>query len=284
MKIAITGASGFIGQNLVEALKNDHEVFGLSRHDISLPVEEFAKKYDGIDVFINLAGANVDTRWNDVYKEILISSRLYTTEKLIESFKLMEHQPKQLISTSAVGIYSDKMDNSEENNDYSNDFLGTLCQNWEAKAKEAEGSGVKVAITRFGIVMGKGGGALRKMMPIFKLGLGGKLGNGKQAFSWIHIEDLINAHKMLIEQGLEGTFNYTAPNPTTNGELTKVLAKALNKTSFMTVPAFMVKLLFGEGSTVLLSGQRVFPKKLQEAGFEFKYKTIEEAVNAVVKK
>ncbi|MCV6607060.1 MAG: TIGR01777 family oxidoreductase [Campylobacterales bacterium] len=283
MKIAITGASGFVGKNIINELEENNEVLRIERSDLNLSNEDFGKKYDGIDVFINLAGANISTRWNEDYKKILVGSRINTTNKLIESFKLMKNKPKQLISTSAVGIYKGDKEYTEETTEYSNDFLGELCQQWENEAKKAEDLGIKVAITRFGVVIGNGG-ALSKMLPPFKMGLGGVIGDGKQSFSWIHIKDLVNAQKFLIEQELDGTFNYTAPTPSTNEGLTKALGEALNKSTFIPLPVFMVKLIFSEGATVLLDGQRVISKKLPKAGFEFQFKTIEEAIADVVKK
>ena len=204
--IAISGASGFVGQSLVDFFsKQNYKVVQIKRDILnnSLKLDELI---NSSDVVINLSGANIINRWSESYKKLLISSRLDTTKKLVESLNRVEKKDKLFISTSAVGIY-DNSAKYDENGSFSNDFLSTLCQNWEKEAQKAKSESTKVAIFRFGIVLGKNGGAFQKMITPFKLGLGGIIGSGKQHFSYIHIEDLIEVYKFVIENSLDGVFN-----------------------------------------------------------------------------
>jgi uncharacterized protein (TIGR01777 family) len=221
-------------------------------------------------------------RWSESYKKLLYSSRIDTTSKIVNAINSVQNKPKLLISTSAVGIYDNKS-TYDENGSFSNDFLSTLCQNWEKEALKAKNETTKVSIFRFGIVMGKDGGALSKMITPFKLGLGGVIGSGKQAFSYIHIDDLMNAYKFVIENEFEETFNLTAPVPTTNQGLTLALGKTLKRPTILPVPEFVLKLIFSEGAKVLTDGQSAIPKKLLDLGFEFKFKTIEETIENLCK-
>lgn len=230
------------------------------------------------NIVINLAGANIISRWTPEYKQLLYSSRIDTTSKIVEAINNSETKPELLISTSAVGIYDNK-DTYDEKGNFSNDFLSTLCQRWEEEAKKAN---TKVSIFRFGIVLGKKGGAFAKMLTPFKLGLGGVIGSGNQAFSFIHIDDLLNAYKFVIDNNLADTFNLTAPKPTTNLGLTRALGKAVKRPTFFPVPEFVLKLIFSEGAKVLTDGQDVVPKKLLSLGFKFKYNDIQETVNSLV--
>lgn len=276
--IAITGASGFVGTSLKNFFGNlGYNVVSIKREFLNNK-QELENIVSSSDFIINLAGANIINRWSDEYKQLLYSSRIDTTKKIVEAINNVENKPKLLISTSAVGIYNNKH-RYDEKGDFSNDFLSNLCQTWEEEAKKAD---TKVSIFRFGIVLGKDGGALAKMMLPFKLGLGGIIGSGKQPFSYIHIDDLLNAYKFVIENCVEDTFNLTAPEPTTNYGLTKALGKALSRPTIFPVPEFVLKLIFSEGAKVLTDGQEVVPKKLLDLGFKFKYNNIQETVNSLV--
>jgi len=275
-KIVISGASGFVGSYLQEYLKENYEIEAISRNELSNN-EALLAKIAGADVVINLAGASIIHRWSESYKKKLYSSRIETTHKIVDAINRCD-TPPLLISTSAIGIYDGAQTHDGSSKEYADDFLSNLCQNWEAEAKKSVG---KVAIFRFGVVLGKGG-ALQKMMLPFKLGLGGKIGSGKQHFSFIHIEDLARAYKFVIELSLEGTFNLTTPNPTTNLGLTKALGKALGRPTLFPVPEFVLQWIYGEGATVLIDGQKVVPSKLIERGFDYKYKTIDEVLENLV--
>lgn len=283
--IVIAGASGFVGQNLKTFFsKLDYKVSAISR-DILNDKNKLQELLSSSDVVINLSGANIINRWSESYKKLLYSSRIDTSSKIVSALNSIEDvnkKPKVLISTSAVGIYDNKAIYAEDGN-YSNDFLSNLCQDWEKEALKASSTNTKVVIFRFGIVLGEGGGALSKMLLPFKMGLGGVIGSGNQAFSYIHIEDLLNAYKFVIEKELDGVFNLCAPEPTTNKGLTKALGKALNRPTFFPVPEFILEMIFSEGAKVLTDGQSAIPKKLLDNGFIFKYKNIEETINNICK-
>jgi uncharacterized protein (TIGR01777 family) len=280
-KIAITGMSGFVGTSLKAMfIQEGYEVVGISRSDLG-DVSKLTSILDSTSVVINLAGANIIGRWSNEYKKLLYSSRLDTTSALIKAIEKCETKPEILISTSAVGIYSNKKTYNEENIEYADDFLGKLCQDWENKALEAENFGVRTVIFRFGIVMGDGG-ALAKMLLPFKLGVGGTIGDGSQSFSFIHIKDLVSAYKFALDNHLKGAYNLTVPFPTTNKGLTKALGKTLHRPTIFPVPEFVLRVIFGEGAKVLTDGQSVVPKRLVDAGFEFEFKTIEETIEDLV--
>lgn len=283
--IVIAGGSGFVGQNLKTFFtKLDYKVSAISR-DVLNDKDKLQELLASSDVVINLSGANIINRWSESYKKLLYSSRIDTSSKIVAALNNIEDvnkKPKLLISTSAVGIYDNKAIYAEDGN-YSNDFLSNLCQDWEKEALKASSANTKVAIFRFGIVLGEGGGALSKMLLPFKMGLGGVIGSGNQAFSYIHIEDLLNAYKFVIEKELDGVFNLCAPEPTTNKGLTKALGKALNRPTFFPVPEFILEIIFSEGAKVLTDGQSAIPKKLLDNGFVFKYKNIEETINNICK-
>ncbi len=284
MKIAITGVSGFVGTSLKNHfVSKGYQVIDIRRGDLLSP-HGLTKKIDGCDVVINLAGASIIARWTPEYKELLRSSRLETTQMVVDAISHAEHKPKLLISTSAVGIYANDGVYDDISAKYSDDFLGTLCKEWEATALKAKSETTRVAIFRFGIVLGRDGGALKQMLTPFKFGLGGTIGNGSQAFSFVHIDDLINAYDFVIaNQSQDGVFNLTAPTPTTNRGLTKALGRSLNRPTFLPVPEFVLGLIFGEGAKVLTDGQSVRPTRLLEAGFEFRYRNIDDTIENLVK-
>lgn len=275
--IAISGANGFVGTSLTKFFSSfGYKIVPLSR-DILNNKSKLEEVLNSADIVINLAGANIINRWSESYKKLLYSSRIDTTSKIVNAISNISNKPKLLISTSAVGIYDNKSI-YDENGSFSNDFLSNLCQDWEKEALKAKSEATKIAIFRFGIILGKDGGALQKMITPFKFGLGGTIGSGKQAFSFIHINDLLNAYKFVIENDYDGVFNLTAPTPTTNKGLTLALGKTLKRPTILPVPEFVLKLIFSEGARVLTDGQSAIPKKLLDLGFEFKFKTIEETI------
>ena len=280
--IAITGASGFVGSSLTKYFSDlGYKIIPISR-EILNSKSKLEETLNSSEIVINLAGANIINRWSESYKKLLYSSRIDTTSKIANTISNITNKPKLLISTSAVGIYDNKT-TYDENGSFSNDFLSSLCQDWEKEALKAKNETTKVSIFRFGIIMGKDGGALQKMITPFKLGLGGVIGSGKQAFSYIHIDDLMNAYKFVIENEFEETFNLTAPVPTTNQGLTLALGKTLKRPTILPVPEFVLNIIFSEGARVLTDGQSVIPKKLLDLGFEFKFKTIEETIENLCK-
>jgi len=275
--IAITGASGFVGTNLNKFFSSlGYKILAISR-EILNDQNKLEEVINSSDIIINLAGANIINRWSESYKKLLYSSRIDTTSKIVNAIKNSTNKPDLLISTSAVGIYDNKQTYNEDGNK-NTDFLANLCKDWENEANKAKEFGVKVSIFRFGIVLGKHGGALQKMIAPFKMGVGGVIGSGKQAFSFIHIYDLLNAFRFVIDDLHEDIFNLTAPVPTTNKGLTLALGKTLKRPTILPLPEFVLNIIFSEGAKVLTDGQSVIPQKLEDLGFEFKFKTIEETI------
>jgi uncharacterized protein (TIGR01777 family) len=282
--IAITGASGFVGSYLTDFLEqHGYSVVPILRSELK-DLNRLQEKLQNSDVVINLAGANILARWSESYKDLLYKSRIETTNALVETMKKSQTRPKLLISTSAIGVYKSDAIYDEYTTALTDNFLGKLGQDWEAEANKAEALGVRVALLRFGIILGKDGGALQKMLLPFKMGVGGTIGDGRQAFSFIHISDLARFYLHLIEnQELEGVYNMTTPKPTTNHGLTKALGKVLHRPTILPLPSFVLQCIFGEGSTVLTDGQSVLPKRVLESGFTFRFESIDEVLGDLLK-
>ena len=295
MNLLITGGTGFVGSALCSRLlEEQHKIVVLSRNPekIKAPIKAVANldqlSNDNIfDVVINLAGEPIaNKRWNDQQKKRIFGSRIETTEALIEYFKKSKHKPKLLINGSAIGYYGTARtnDNIDEKSGCDDSFSSQLCQKWEAAALEAESLGIRTCLIRTGIVLGKNGGALSKMLPPFKMGLGGRIGYGKQWMSWIHLDDLVGIILCCINNdNLKGAVNGTSPNPVINEVFTKTLGTALKRPTIFPMPEIVIKLLMGQmGEELLLSGKRVLPRKALDAGYIFKYKTLEDALINVV--
>lgn len=284
MNIAITGSSGFIGKQLeAHFRKQSDSIINLPRINDETSALELSKILSESEVIINLAGAPIVGRWDEEYKKSLFDSRINTTRKIVDAIGLMETKPKVFISASAIGIYSQEGEQTENQFLQADDYLGYICSNWENEAKQAA-SYTRVAISRFGIVLGKGGGALQRMLPVFKFGLGGKIASGKQGFSWIHIQDMIRAVQYIIDKpDLKGEFNFTAPEVLTNEIFTKILAGVLKRPAIFSVPAFALKLIFGEGAIAVTGGQFAPPKHLLSEGFQFTFPELEEALVDIVR-
>jgi len=283
-KIAMTGGSGFVGSHLARAFEAmGWDAREIARDDISSGPENLAKKIGDADVLVNLAGAPIIKRWTEGYKKIMYQSRVDLTRTLVEAVALMKNKPSVLISTSAVGYYSSSGIHDEYSYEQADGFLGRMAHDWEQEAMRANLSGVRTVIFRFGIVLGRGGGALKQMLLPFRLGIGGTVGDGSQAFSWVHTEDLIRAFIMAIEvDSVTGIYNLCAPEPSTNRALTKALAKTLGRPAFLRIPEFVLRLQYGQAADVLTKGQSVYPKRLTEAGFRFIFSDLQEAVRDCV--
>jgi len=267
MKIAITGASGFIGSSI---RKKFTQYVVLKRDDSE---EEILAKLKDVDVVINLSGASIVQKWSEEYKEVLYSSRIDTTKKLVGAIN--KSDVKQLISASAVGIYPDLRACDETTKVEVEDFLGHIVADWEKEAKKCK---KLTTILRLGVVLGVDGGTLDTVLPSFKMGLGGIIGNGQMMMSWIDIEDLMRIYQFIIENKLDGVINAVSPNPTSNFKFTKTLGKILHRPTILPLPMMIVKMLFGEGSIVLSGSKEIYPKVLEEKGFEFKYKNIQDSL------
>jgi uncharacterized protein (TIGR01777 family) len=283
-KIAVSGATGFVGSNLIRAFEElNWEIVPLGRKDFKGKPKDLAKRMQGVDIIINLAGAPITERWTEEYKKIMCESRIHLTRKIVDACRLMSPGPQLLISTSAVGYYATRGIHTEEKYVKADNFLGHLAEDWEKEAMKAKEIGIRTIIFRFGIVLGRDGGALKKMLIPFKSGMGGTIGDGSQAFSWIHIKDLIRAYTTAIDNpAYEGIYNLTSPHPTTNKGLTMSLGKVLHRPALLRVPKFVLRLQLGEGAQVLAEGQSVLPKRLLDSGFAFSFQEIEEAVKDCV--
>jgi uncharacterized protein (TIGR01777 family) len=278
MKIAITGSTGFIGGRLTKHLQSQgHEILPLGRKQLSLGELELASFLEGCDAIINLAGAPILGRHTSQYKKIIYDSRVDTTNHLVKSIKFMNRRPASLISASAIGIYSGKSVSTESSPEYADDFVAKVCKDWEAAANNASGY-TTVCIPRMGVVLDNKEGALAKMLLPFKLGLGAKIGNGQQMFSWIHIDDLLEAYTYLLASKPEGVYNLTSPGFLTNKAYTRALAKTLHKPALLVIPPPALRLLYGGGAETLTSGQAVYPERLLNEGFEFKHPILEKAL------
>jgi uncharacterized protein (TIGR01777 family) len=245
-------------------------------------VQELAEILEGVEVVINLAGAPIISRWTLESKKRLYESRILTTRKLADVIRFMQHPPRLLISGSAIGIYSTAGTHTEESIDLAHDFLGKVCRDWETEALSAAGS-ARVVIIRTGVVLGKGGGALKKMILPFRLGLGGPIASGKQGFSWIHLKDVLGAILFLIdESNLSGIFNLTSPDPIDNRTFSKILGHTLNMPAILPIPGFILRLMYGDGAIALTQGQIVYPQKLLASGYNFQFVELESALKDII--
>ena len=296
MKIAITGASGMLGTELSSFLTTGgHTVVPVVRHAPAADDEIYwsveageidAESFENIDAVIHLAGENLaGGRWTDEKRRRILESRQKGTCLLSEALAGLENPPHTLLSASAVGYYGATSDTIvDEEASPGDNFLAEVCEAWEAAAQPARDAGIRVVHPRIGVVLSPKGGALEQMLTPYKLGVGGKLGSGRQYMSWVTDDDLVGAFNFLMfRDDLEGPFNVTSPNPVTNKEFTKALGRVLSRPTFIPVPSFGIKLLFGEmGQEMLLEGQRAIPERLQQAGFEFEFVGIEDALRHVL--
>jgi len=277
MNVAITGASGFIGRAVAEHLrKSGHLVRAVSLRATIEP-----RSLENVNAVVHLAGEPVAQRWTAAARERIMRSRVEGTRALVAAMR--EHPPQVLISASAVGYYGSRGDEIlTESAPAADDFLGRVALAWETEAQAAEPLGVRVARIRIGVVLGHGG-ALARMLAPFRFGLGGRLGDGYQWMSWIHIDDLVELIAFLIKEStVRGVFNATSPFPVTNREFTRALAEAVHRPAILPVPAFALRLIFGEMAQVLLASQRAIPDAAQRAGFVFENPDIFAALAQIV--
>ncbi|WP_414514911.1 TIGR01777 family oxidoreductase [Nostoc sp. PCC 9305] len=305
MKVAITGATGFVGSRLVQRLQGEgHKTVVLTRNTTFaqkvFPSEAFPNveivaytpnasgswqsviaNCDGV---VNLAGEPIgEGRWTPERKQEILNSRKLGTQKIVEAIANANPQPSVLINASAIGYYgTSETTTFDETSQSGNDFLAQVCQAWEAEARKVKDAGVRLVILRFGIVLGNGG-ALGKMIPPFKLFAGGPIGSGRQWFSWIHVDDLVNLIlQALTKPEIEGVYNATAPNPVRMADLSQALGQVMNRPSWLPVPAFAIEALLGDGAIVVLEGQQVIPKRTVQTGFEYKYPNLQSALTQIL--
>jgi uncharacterized protein (TIGR01777 family) len=298
MKILIGGSHGLVGTALIKSLVADgHEISRLVRHYTSADAEiEWSPdrysialaRIEGFDAVINLAGESIaEGRWTEEKKRRIRESRVKGTKLLGDALANLTNRPKTFICASAIGYYGNRGDEVlTETSAPGVGFLPEVCVEWEKATTLATEQGIRVVNARFGIILDKKGGALAKMLPPFRMGVGGRIGSGKQWMSWIALDDVVGALKFaLTSDSLRGPVNFVAPNPVTNIQFTKTLGKALSRPAIFPIPAFAVRLLFGEmGDALLLGSQRVEPERLNSAGYQFKYSQLEAALPAVLEK
>ena len=297
MKILVTGASGLVGHRLVPSLESrGHEVLRLVRN---APASEREVRWDpakgtidagaleGVDAAVHLAGENLaEGRWSEEKKRRIRESRVKGTTLISETLAGLGQKPEVLVSASAVGYYGDRGDEVLTEESRSGDgFLADVCREWERATEAAEGVGIRVAHMRFGVILSGEGGALKKMLFPFRMGVGGKLGDGRQYMSWITLDDAVGAIEHALEnKALRGPVNTVAPRPVTNKEFTKAMGSALSRPTILPAPAFALRLVFGEmADATLLASQRAEPVRLKESGVVFKYPEIEGALRHVLK-
>lgn len=303
MKVAITGATGFVGSRLVERLStNGHQILVLTRNPAVAPQvfptvpdleiiaynpTESGEWQDAIarcDGVVNLAGEPIaEERWTPQRKQEILNSRKLVTQKIVEAIAKANPKPSVLVNASAIGYYgTSETATFDETSPAGNDFLASVCQAWETEAQKVKDAGTRLVILRLGIVLGNGG-AIGKMIAPFKLFAGGPIGSGRQWFSWIHRDDVVNLIiQALTKPDLEGVFNATAPNPVRMAELAQTMGQVMNRPSWLPVPGFALEALLGDGAMVVLEGQQVLPQRTQASGFNYQYPTVKQALQEIL--
>ncbi len=300
--ILITGGTGLIGTKLYKFLIEKHfNVIVLTRREsLSIENKDFVfwdpeknildtSKIENIDCVVNLAGESIDgSRWTDKYKKRIMDSRVISTRFLFTKLKSLKNKPKVLVSASAVGCYhEDTLNEQDETSDLNHNFLGDVVKKWEFESRKFEDIGIKTSILRIGVVLSKEGGMLRKLYPLFLLGLGVPIGSGKQILSWIHIDDMVAIIFKCINEHLSGIFNIVAPEKINNIDFTKLLSKRISfirLPSFIKAPKFLVRILFGEQSTLVLNGLNISSKKIEKIGYVFKFPSMDGALKNIYNK
>ncbi|MTJ08183.1 TIGR01777 family oxidoreductase [Anabaena sp. UHCC 0204] len=305
MKIAISGATGFVGSRLVERLQTaGHRILVLTRNTTSaqkvFPSQRFPNlevvsytptvsgawqdALAGCDGVVNLAGEPIaEERWTPERKQEILNSRKLGTQKIVEAIAKANPQPGVLVNTSAIGYYgTNETTTFDEDSPSGNDFLAQVCREWEGEANKVKDANVRLVILRFGIVLGNEG-ALGKMITPFKLFAGGPIGSGRQWFSWIHLDDIVSLIiQALTNPTMEGVYNATAPQPVRMNELSTTMGRVMNRPSWLPVPGFAIEALLGDGAKVVLEGQKVIPKRTLESGFQYQYPQLESALTQIL--
>ncbi len=280
-KLILFGSTGFIGSHLLQSLK-EYEIKTISSAVLyNIPPEELAREFEQYDIVINLAGSTIFTLWTKRAKKKMIRSRILTTRKIVDALALCEHRPSKLLNASAVGIYQADRRVDENSEAFADNFLSGLIRDWEHEARKVEAYGVSLTLMRFGIVLGKEGGAYRIMRALTKFNLGGYFGKGDQSFPFIYIQDLLKAIKFSIEKDIAGVINYSAPELTDFMHFATLLKKSLHSILLWPLPRVLIKTILGEASVLFLEGQNVVPGVLTENSFNFEASTIEQCIQLI---
>ncbi|RUT80044.1 TIGR01777 family oxidoreductase [Ancylomarina longa] len=277
MKIGISGSNGFVGSHLRSYLDKilQAEIIAITRKLLYSDPKDLALFLEDCEVIIHLSGAPIVSRWTKKRMKVLRDSRVLTTQTLAKAIILMHKKPKLFISTSAVGIYNSLQLHDDFSKNYGNDFLSQLCQEWENATNPIQAIGVRTVIFRLGLVLSPDGGILRRISPVFKFGMGGKIGNGQQAFPFIHINDLLCAYLHVIQNDRSvGIYNLVAPEIISNIDFTQILKLHFKMPAIFTVPSYLLHLIFLGGADALLNGQKVVSKRLKSEGYKFRNVTI----------
>jgi uncharacterized protein (TIGR01777 family) len=301
MNILITGATGFVGRRLCEMLHQaGHTVRALSRDSVAAkqrvphlkevfpwnPLQELPplQAFEGCDAVVNLAGESIAGRWTAPKKQLIRDSRVLGTKNLVNALSQLSSRPKVLISASAIGYYGDRGEETlTEDAAPGSDFLAQVCRDWENEALKAESLGMRVVRLRIGLVLGRGGGTLQALLPLFRVGLGGPLGSGRQWWSWIHRDDLCRLIvQILANENVSGPVNATAPQPVRQKEFAQVLGRVLRRPAFLPTPAFALKIALGEFADGILASQRALPRRAQEMGYRFQFEELEGALREIL--
>jgi len=284
MIIAITGSTGFIGRNVKSHfVKKGMKIISVPR-EILYNKNSIQEQLQGVDVIIHLAGYPITKRWTAKNKRKIYESRAITTQNIVEAINKMDTPPSTFISTSAVGIYNNIHYHDESSEDFATNFLGDICLAWEAPLLQINQEKTRTIITRLGVILGKDGGIIKQLLPIFKIGLGGKIGHGEFAMPFIHILDLIHFYDEAVSnEKYQGIYNLVAPHIMTNEEFTNAFANALNKKARFTIPVFALKLLFGKGIMTVINNPIVIPKQLLQTGYNYEYDQINDALDQIIK-
>ncbi|MCY1723099.1 TIGR01777 family oxidoreductase [Prolixibacteraceae bacterium Z1-6] len=285
MKIKISGINGYLGKLISKKLmEQHHEVSGIDRELLYDPVENLKNEINGCDVIINLAGASILKRWTSKNRQLIYNSRVKTTTNLVTAINMLkpEQQPKQIITASAIGIYKPGIVHDENSTYFSTDFIGKVVADWEDTLNQLPPS-VHQTVFRLGMVLGKDAKTITNLLLPFNLRLGGKIGSGNQAFPFIHETDVVNAFLWAVETNRESqTFNLVAPQNISNKDFTRTFANKLNRPAFIAIPAFVIKLILGKASMLLLESPIVNPTVLLDSDFEFQYPTIDSTLTEIL--
>ena len=279
--VAIAGSSGLIGSYLWNYLQG-YGILKISRQDFQLRDKKFAEKFREADIIINLAGSTVIRRWTKRNRKEILDSRILTTRILRSIVDSFPERERLYLSASAIGIYNDEDVHTEESTDWGKGFMAEVVKKWEAEALNIESQRTTICLMRTGVVLTHSGGMLAKLLPIFRMGLGARIGGGYQYFSWIHINDLARAIDFIISNKEGGVYNMTAPGYSTNMEFTKSLGSQLKKPARFILPKILFRLLYGRGAAVVTGGQAVIPERLIKEGFQFNYHYIDKALDDIV--